>query len=73
MFKKIRTKMEISECQKKIKEIEEARYRSQAALVQAILEHKDPDDHDVDYFNNYTTQIEELRKRIKDLMKSLEA
>ena len=56
----------------RIAEIEQKRTRSQAALVEAILSHTDPDDRDVDFFNQFTAQIEEERAHLHTLMKEFE-
>lgn len=66
MFKKIKLKSSIKKCKKQIAEIEQRRARSQAKLVEAILTHTTPDDEDVDYFNKYTSQIEEIRLKMHD-------
>lgn len=64
MFKKCRIKRKINKIIKQIEKIERERARSQGALVQAILTHESPNDEDVDYFNQYTAQIDELRKHL---------
>lgn len=71
MFKKIGLKKEINECKKQINELESKRARSQAALVQALLNQEHPDDDDVEYFNKFTQQIDELRDKMHGLMAQL--
>lgn len=73
MFKKMRLKKAINESKKKIALLEQKRSRSQAALVEAILTHTEPDDKDVDYFNEFTEQIENERNNLHKLMAELEA
>ena len=73
MFKKMKLKKEIEACKKKIAELEGKRSRSQAALVEAILTHTEPNDKDVDFFNMFTKQIEEVRDQMHVKMKELEA
>ena len=68
----MKLKKAIERSKERITEIEQRRTRSQAALVEAILQQKDPDDKDVDYFNQFTAQIEEERSILHRLMKQLE-
>lgn len=72
MFEKKKLKKAIEKSKEKIAEIEQRRSRSQAALVDAILRHVDPDDTDVDYFNQFTAQMEDERANLHRLMKELE-
>ena len=72
MFEKMKLKKAIERSKERITEIEQRRTRSQAALVEAILQQKDPDDKDVDYFNQFIAQIEEERSILHRLMKQLE-
>lgn len=72
MFEKAKLKKAINKSKERIAEIEQKRTRSQAALVDAILRHTDPDDRDVDFFNQFTAQIEEERVNLHRLMKELD-
>lgn len=67
MFKKMTLKRQIKKCKKQILVVEQKRTRSQAALVTAILSNAAPNDDDVDYFNRYTAEIEEIRSKMNDL------
>lgn len=69
MFEKMKLKKAIKESKEKIAEIEQKRTRSQAALVEAILRHTDPDDKDVDFFNQFTAQIDAERENLHRLMR----
>lgn len=73
MFEKRKLKKEIENSKKRIDMLEQKRSRSQAALVDAILRHTEPNDEDVDYFNQFTAQIDEERANMHKLMKELEA
>ena len=73
MFEKSKLKKAIKNSKDRIAEIEQKRTRSQAALVEAILRHTDPVDRDVDFFNQFTAQIEEERENLHRLQKELEA
>ncbi len=73
MFEKSKLKKAIKNSKDRIAEIEQKRTRSQAALVEAILRHTEPDDKDVDFFNQFTAQIEEERENLHRLQKELEA
>ncbi|MBR4910947.1 MAG: hypothetical protein IKZ47_06475 [Clostridia bacterium] len=72
MFEKSKLKKEIKKAQSNIEALEKKRTRSQAALVEAILTQKTPDDSDVEYFNRFTELIESERNRMHNLMKELE-
>ena len=72
MFKKMKLKREIEACKKEITVLEGKRSRSQAALVEAILTHTEPNDKDVDFFNMFTHQIEGVRDKMHQLMKELD-
>ena len=66
MFKKLKLQRSINKCKKQIEVIEQKRARSQAKLVEAILTHTTPEDDDVDYFNRYTNQIEDVRRKMHE-------
>jgi hypothetical protein len=72
MFDKLKLKRGIKHKHKKILVLEQKRSRSQAALVTAILRNTTPSDDDVDFFNRYTSQIEEIRVEIHELQVKLE-
>jgi len=72
MFQKMKLKRAIKKSKERIAEIEQKRSRSQAALVEAILSHTDPDDRDVDYFNHFTGMIEAERAHMHELMRQLD-
>ena len=69
MFEKMKLKKAIKVSKERIAEIEQKRTRSQAALVEAILRHTEPDDKDVDFFNQFTAQIDAERENLHQLMK----
>lgn len=72
MFEKAKLKKEIKKSKADLASLEQKRYRSQAALVEAILTHTQPSDEDVDYFNRYTEKIEAERTHLHEAMKKLE-
>ena len=72
MFEKRKLKKAIEKSKEKIEQIEQKRARSQSALVDAILRHTEPNDTDVDYFNQFTAQIEDERANLHRLMRQLE-
>jgi len=72
MFEKMKLKKAINQSKERIADIEQKRTRSQAALVEAILRHTEPDDRDVDFFNQFTAQIDEERANLHRLMQQLE-
>lgn len=71
MFEKQKLKGTIKKLKQEINDIEAKRSRSQAALVQAILEQKDPSDEDVEFFNRYTAEIEQVRDQLKQAQDKL--
>lgn len=71
MFETLKIKAEIKKCKKKIEELESKRNRSQAALVEAILTNKSPDDDDVEWFNRYTVLIDNERNKMQEWEKKL--
>ena len=73
MFEKRKLNRSIRRCKQRIELLEKKRYRSQAALVDALLTHSTPDDSDVEYFNLYTTQIEKERAYLHEKMEKLES
>lgn len=73
MFEKKKLEKKLSALKKEIETIDNKRSRSQAALVEAILTHSTPDDEDVEYFNRYTSQIDELRNEMHEVKSQLEA
>ena len=72
MFNKLRLKSSIKKNIKQIEELEKKRYRSQSALVEAILKHETPSDEDVEYFNKYTAEIDKLRREIRSINKEID-
>lgn len=73
MFEKQKLNRSIRKSKERIELLEKKRYRSQAALVEAILLHTTPDDNDVEYFNLYTGLIEKERAAMHKAMAQLEA
>ena len=51
MFKKSKLRKGIKKCKDEITLLESKRSRSQSAIVQAILEQRDPDEEEVEFFN----------------------
>ena len=64
MFKKMKLKSEINKLKKEIVNLESKRARSQSALVANILQKKEPDEKDVEFFNMYSKLIDEIRAQI---------
>ena len=73
MFRRFKLKNEMKKNCKEIEVLEKKRYRSQSALVEAILKNETPDDQDVEYFNKYTSEIDKLRREIRAMKKELES
>ena len=73
MLEKYKLRKKIRNKKKLILALEARRARSQAALVEAILTKSVPNDRDVDYFNDYTAQIDAARTRMHALQQQLDA
>ena len=71
MFRQMRRKSKIKQCQNNIADLERRRARSQAALVEAILTHTSPSDEDVDFFNKFTAEITDQRDEMHRLQAEL--
>jgi len=67
MFEKFKIRKQIKVIRHRIAFLEQKRARSQAALVDAILKKVDPNDEDVEYFNQFTGEIERLRTEMHEL------
>ncbi len=72
MLEKYKLRKKIRNKKKLILTLEARRARSQAALVEAILTNSVPDDRDVDFFNDYTSQIDAARERMRSLQQQLD-
>lgn len=73
MSKKRELAREIRILAGEIKGLEIKRSRSQAALIEALIDKKDPEPIDLEYFRTFTAQIDVKRDRLKDVTKELEA
>lgn len=73
MFEKIKLKKKIRKIIKDIEIYEQKRSRSQAGLVETILNKTTPNDKDVTYFNYYTDKINFLREKLSEAKRELES
>lgn len=71
MFKKSKLKKKIQKCVAEIEMLESKRSRSQSAIVQAILEQRDPNEDDVKFFNQYTHKIDDVRDMMNKYQREL--
>lgn len=58
--------------EEEIKLLEVKRSRSQAALIEAIISRVEPSEEEVQYFRQYTAEIEVKRERLSTITKQLE-
>lgn len=72
MLQKSKLKKAINASRKKINVLDQKRTRSQAALVYALLNHTTPNDKDIEFFNQFTVQIEQERNHMHELMAELD-
>ncbi|MBD5131337.1 MAG: hypothetical protein HDT28_01900 [Clostridiales bacterium] len=57
--------------EEEIKVLEAKRTRSQAALIEAIISRRDPDENEMRYFRTYTAEIEVKRERLTEITNQL--
>lgn len=73
MSKKSDLKRAIADSEREISALEQKRARSQSSLMQAMLTHTKPNPQDEQYFNAFTTLIDNERKHLRSLYAELEA
>lgn len=64
---------EITLLEKEMRELESKRDRSMAALMEALISRTDPDETEMQYFRQYTAEIEVKRERLIELTEQLKA
>lgn len=63
---------EIRILEEEIKLLEGKRARSQAALLEALISHTEPEASEVQFFRTFTAEIETKRDRMNKLVQKLE-
>ena len=58
---------EISLLEKEMHELESKRTRSMASLMEALISKKEPDQFEMQYFRQYTAEIEVKREKLIDM------
>ncbi len=71
MSKKSELKKQIEDSRQEIEKLEKKRNRSQSALLQAFLEHRNPNETESEYFKVYTQLIELERDHLRKLLAEL--
>lgn len=71
MSKKADIKKQIENSRNEIEELEKKRNRSQSALLQAFLEHRNPNETETEYFKVYSQLIELERDHLRKLLVEL--
>lgn len=64
---------EITLLEKEMRELESKRTRSMAALMEAVISKRDPDEGEMQFFRQYTAEIEVKRERLVELTNQLKA
>lgn len=64
---------EIGILEKEMQELESKRSRSMASLMEALISRKDPDDYEMQFFRQYTAEIEVKREKLIELTKQLKS
>lgn len=62
---------EISILEKEMRELESKRDRSMAALMEAVVSKRDPEEVELQFFRQYTSEIEVKRERLIELTEQL--
>ena len=62
---------EINLLEKEMRELESKRDRSMAALVEAIISKREPEEVEMQYFRQYTAEIEVKREKLIELTEQL--
>ena len=68
MLVNLKLNREISDLEAEIELLEEKRTRSQAALLDAVLDGVEPNGEDMDYVRLFTAQIEVKREKLQKLI-----
>lgn len=62
---------EIQLLENEIKELEVKRTRSMAALMETVISRKEPEEHEMQYFRQYSAEIELKRERLSEITEQL--
>lgn len=62
---------EIAILEKEMQELENKRSRSMASLMESLISRKDPDEFEMQFFRQYTAEIEVKREKLIELTKQL--
>ena len=62
---------EINILEKEMHELESKRTRSMAALMESIISRRDPEEREMQFFRQYTAEIEIKREKLIDLTTQL--
>ncbi|MCI8413775.1 MAG: hypothetical protein HFE47_06775 [Clostridia bacterium] len=73
MSRKSDLKKAIAESEQEIESLEKKRIRSQSALLEAFLNHTEPNEKDAEYFKVFSSLIELERDNLRKLNAELES
>lgn len=73
MSRKGDLKKAIADSEAELENLEKKRIRSQSALLEAFLNHTEPDPADKEYFQVFTSLIELERENLRKLYREMEA
>ena len=62
---------EINILEKEMRELESKRSRSMAALMEAVVSKREPEETELQFFRQYTAEIEVKRERLIELTEQL--
>ena len=64
---------EIAIVEKEMQELESKRSRSMAALIESLISKQDPDEQEMQFFRQYSAEIEVKRDKLIDMSVRLKA
>ena len=62
---------EIGILEKEMQELENKRSRSMSSLMESLISRRDPDEYEMQFFRQYTAEIEVKREKLIELTKQL--
>ena len=62
---------EIAIVEKEMQELESKRARSMAALIEALISKRDPSEKEMQFFRQYSAEIEVKREKLIDMVERL--
>ena len=64
---------EIGIIEKEMQELESKRSRSMASLMESLISRRDPDEYEMQFFRQYSAEIEVKREKLIEMTKQLKS